>query len=261
MKPVSWKNTAGLDNIPDTLQPLVARLIKFYQNYYGSQLKAVYMNGSVVRGEWKPGHDIDVMAFVRGEADADDTEVASRLQTILRESGAPISHIDSFTMSDALRRNPRPRPQYRLMTIALDGARVWGKEIELHNVVPSDPAQFAAALYFDFKNAYHKYLAMTFNDSPEMIKRATRLTKMVPRLANGIAVMHGAPFSSSYTTMLEHIKQWAPEWYKKAQTCFAMRKQSVITAADIAMMLATLGELIDEAERLGTTFAPASECR
>lgn len=256
MKSVAWKNTAHINNVPSELRTLMPKLIATYQDYYGQTLRAVYINGSAVRGEWKPGSDLDIVGFVSGDANPDDPKLAELLSGALQESSLPISHIDPFTITDAIRANPSPRIAYRLMIIALDGLRVWGEAIDLQTAVPSDPAEFCSRLYFDFKSASERYPLMVFDDSKAMQQRAKRVPKLVLRLANGIAVLKGAPFSSSYQTSLEHIRQWAPEWYDKAVQCYNMRTQAGTTAADRTLLLNTLTKLVVCAEKLGVTFAP-----
>jgi predicted nucleotidyltransferase len=256
MQQVTWKNTASTKNIPAQLHPLVSQIIKVYQDYYQANLRAIYLNGSLVRGEWKPGNDIDVIGFVTGNFARDDPQLAQLLAITLQGSGVKASNIDPLTITDAFRNNPTPRMLYRMMILSLDGVCVWGDKIDLPSV-PTDPVTFASRLYFDFKAASDRYSSMSFDGSKDILRRAKKVAKMVLRLANGIAVINGAPFSSSYVTSLQHIKQSAPEWYDQVIACYSLRQKPQLNAADFELLCATLNKLVAHTESLGITFALA----
>ncbi len=84
-----------LDEIPSILRPLADDTVVCYRRHH-SDLRSVYVIGSVAVGEWMPGvSDLDVVGVVEGEVHPDNEAARRRELSTLGVSWPQVSFINN----------------------------------------------------------------------------------------------------------------------------------------------------------------------
>ncbi len=236
------------------IQNLLDRIVATYKGCYGNNLVSVYFNGSVARGEWKAGSDIDVIGFVRQQDfDADKLREQALLE-LFEDYKAEFSAIEALTIAESQFNGSNPKTNYRLMIMELDGTCLWGQSYDFSFAVPKNAVDFVSRLNATYKNSHIKNKTRAYTNPEGLGGWTKRLAKMGVRLAHGIAMLWGAPFEASYAAKLGYIKQFAPELYDRAMICEKLRHNERFTMEQFELLQGIVGNFIQISEQQGVTF-------
>lgn len=228
-----------LDEIPFILRPLADAAVASYQRHH-SDLRSVYVIGSVAVGEWTEGvSDLDVVGVVKGEVHP-ESEAARRRELLkLGRSWPQVSFINNSILSLALLHleDPDVTVLGRARIIAVTGLHVWGDTLDFRPYFPSvevmayGRARRAKILMGRYRNGI---INEPFRSNPQLLARSS--AKATLRVLSGITILRDAVFYTSPNQTAMTVAQYAPEAMQVALRALAIINGAQSTA-DEAMSL------------------------
>lgn len=229
-----------LDQIPSILRPLADATVASYQRHH-SDLRSVYVIGSVAVGEWTEGvSDLDVVGVVGGEVHPENEAARRRELLELGRSWPQVSFINNSILSLALLHveNPDAMVLGRARIIAVTGLHVWGDRLDFRPYFPSvevmayGRARRAKILMGRYRNGI---INEPFRSNPRLLARSS--AKAGLRVLSGITILRGATFYTSPEQTAMMVVQYAPEAAQIALQALAVVNGAQSTT-DEAMNLA-----------------------
>jgi predicted nucleotidyltransferase len=203
-----------LDEIPSILRPLADDTVACYRRHH-SDLRSVYVIGSVAVGEWTEGvSDLDVVGVVEHEfTPADD---AARRGELLKlgKFWPQVSFINNSALSLAALHREKPEAMIvgRAPIIAVTGLHVWGDKLDFQYYIPSveEMARERAARAKILIGRYRSgVINEPFRSNPRLLARSS--AKAAIRVLSGITILRGAVFYTSPEKTVVMIAEFAPE--------------------------------------------------
>jgi predicted nucleotidyltransferase len=229
-----------LDEVPTILRLLVDDTITCYQRHY-SDLRSVYVIGSVAVGEWTEGvSDLDVVGVVEHEVRPEEDAARRRELLELGRLWPQVSFINNSILSLSLLHveNPDAMILGRARIIAVTGLHIWGDRIDFREYLPSvetmayGRANRARILMHRYRNGI---INEPFRSNPRLLARSS--AKAALRVLSGITILRDAVFYTSPEQTAMMVAQYAPEAMQIALRALAIVNGAQSTT-DEAMSLA-----------------------
>lgn len=214
-----------LEEIPSILRPLAADTVACYRRHH-SDLRSVYVIGSVAVGEWTEGvSDLDVVGVVERELTTKDEAPRRRELLALGKSWPQVSFINNSTLSLAVLYAEKPDAMVlgRARIIAVTGLHLWGDRLDFKGYVPTveTMAYGRAARARILMTRYRSgVINEPFRSNPRLLARSS--AKAAIRVLSGITILRGAVFYASPQQTVAMVARYAPEAVPLAQRALAI---------------------------------------
>lgn len=228
-------------------QAAIARHVETYHDHFGPRLRAVYVWGSVHRGEAIRGvSDLDLHAFITDGRTSDDEVWFTRARAALDAEFPGLAGVSRPFSESVLLDGARPNADERTRTIAqslgfrlrYDATRIWGREIVPDAVVPTPNAAFGRGPFEAVRNLARFAARVepenkTDFDLPAEPGLRLRKVARLAVLGGGYLLMARGQFRSfrgaDVLSVLHTLPQWADflteteRWYLNPATDAAER--------------------------------------
>lgn len=239
-------------NVPEQLDAILAHVIASYQKHH-PDLRAIYVVGSVVNGEWLSGiSDLDVIGITEALPTTDSENNRREELVAFGEQVSQISFIDTTVLSlTKLRTNPDALSLGRARIIAVSSLRIWGEVVDFSEHFPT-VVEMARQRIVRAEALMRKYrsgdLIEPFRRNEQLLVRSC--AKAAMRVLSSIAILRGALFYTSPFQTFETVQQFVPEALEIAQRAMTIVRGEQSTPED-AM------SLTDKAIELYRQLCPA----
>ncbi|OHB05777.1 MAG: hypothetical protein A3A26_01630 [Candidatus Zambryskibacteria bacterium RIFCSPLOWO2_01_FULL_47_14] len=212
-----------LDEIPSILRLLADDTVACYRRHH-SDLRSVYVIGSVAVGEWTKGvSDLDVVGVVERELTTEDEAPRRRELLELGKSWPQVSFINNSALSLAALHTEKPDAMVvgRARIIAVTGLHLWGDNIDFQDYVPSVETMAygrAARAKILMKRYRSGIINEPFRSNPRLLARSS--AKAAIRVLSGITILRDATFYTSPEQTVMMIATYAPEAMPLARRAF-----------------------------------------
>ncbi len=214
-----------LEEIPPILRPLADDTVACYRRHH-SDLRSVYVIGSVAVGEWMTGvSDLDVVGVVEREVPPDNEAARRRELSTLGASWPQVSFINNSILSLAALHveNPDAMVLGRARIITVTGLHLWGDRIDFRAYVPSVETMAygrAARAKILMKRYQSGIINEPFRSNPRLLARSS--AKAAIRVLSSITILRGATFYTSPEQTVMMVVRYAPEAIPLAQRALAV---------------------------------------
>lgn len=233
------RNEQSPSVIPSNVAVILDDVINELVRICGSSLSAVYLEGSVGRGDFRPGKsDIDIVAILSSPLTPQKDTIRNRIRPgIAARYAGQILDISMPLLSEI---DANLRTQFILAT---DGLLLHGQ-----TYVPASPLPvtyqevvriLAVPLLSRVDEAHGAIDAIDRGESVDVARVSRWFSKQVLRLAFGIALLRGAEYSSRLSDAADAIEDVVPELGGIAKDLMRYDTQ---TATDKAGLMSQIDE-------------------
>lgn len=210
-------NKTSIDNIIEPHKEILNLFISKIQNVYKDQISAVYLVGSLGRGEYEEGYS-DINIYV-----------------ILNENEIPVEisrdnlnlNLKIFTKNQFLSEQSE---KYRILT-KIDGIFMFGTDLTKQEKVPKAGLFLALILIgdiLDILNEAEKWMTENPEASPlEISKKSKILAKRIIDFIYGIVMSNKPQYTASRKERIEKILEIYPEMEKPTEILIGVSKHGV----------------------------------
>jgi predicted nucleotidyltransferase len=249
---IEIKNDCSENNIPSELKTLISQVIEIYKNIFGDKLVAVYIAGSIPRGNFTKGKsDADFYAVVDIARDELHSEELSKNLANLELSwqGKGLTTIDGEVITtNEIHSLKKRRTAFILHT---DSILIFGRKQNFMFAVPDSSKELATLLNGLAKKRLRKIEVRLAAGTSEA-KDINRITKLTIRCAFGVALIRGATYSPAYKTYPAAISKYVPEL---TPVINSVLEESSNSKYPTSRMINAAEQAISLAEDLGVHFA------
>ncbi|MFN8662667.1 MAG: nucleotidyltransferase domain-containing protein [Thermomicrobiales bacterium] len=221
MDDVIIRNRCAYERIDHRFLPLVEAARDGMLACSGARARALYLQGSIARGEARVGlADLDMLVLLEGSPAADDNRCLADLAASLGAATVLVSRFDLETV-DANALEP-----FRRFVLSSDSLCVYGADsltrteqlmgrLPLAQLVTPDPS----VMLPDYL-AWVEELATAAEDERRFASRI--IGKDLLKLLRGVALLRGAPFEVDIAGMAAQFESYVPEAAEVAEHLFAL---------------------------------------
>ncbi len=243
MDAIVFNDKASIANTPNAVLPTLVLVVEALRSGLDTQLEAIYLYGSIVRGDWEANSsDIDIIGIVNQPVNNDDESRTMRAVTATTESRSPYA-IDCKILhfTDDTDKNTA----YTLSLLS-SGVCIWGSE----DILQQSPASRRAMLdsYVRFRKQQQTKLMHTAQKhTTDTDKKALvrKVSKQTVRVLACTADLQGYAMHTSLTGQLDDVRLHAPHLYERALESY---KRSRSPNTDLEKSFAQLTEAINSYE-------------
>ncbi|MGE3728726.1 MAG: hypothetical protein AB7I41_24460 [Candidatus Sericytochromatia bacterium] len=198
-----------VDKIHPRWRPLLDQLTAAAQGYFGPELKAVYLLGSISRGQEHIGSsDLDLELVISHKASEADKNWAEKLAEQTLADWPDLLKIDlDLLFAEVLQ---APESQRLRFIFASDGLRLWGEDCLPESESWSPGPELAYLLNHHFRWARAETLKM-LQDSGDVAEYTHWISKQALRLGLGLAMCQQPVYTRTVAEMPELIARVLPE--------------------------------------------------
>jgi predicted nucleotidyltransferase len=247
---IEVENRTSLEKIPEELRLLVDEVVEVYKLVFGESLTAVYLAGSIPRGQFRAGKsDADFYAVIDEQRNLDLKKVFKEKLNELNKKWVQkgVTSIDGDVLYfNELKNDKNLRTAFILQT---DAVCVYGKPIDLSFAVPESALDLATLMNKLAKIRLRK-IENRLIEGTSQKKDIRRITKLTLRCAFGIALIEGALYTPEYSQYQIEIDKYVPELSENIKRLLALSNNSIPTQE----MINIAKSAIDIAEKRGIKF-------
>ncbi len=214
--PIEFIDEPSTDNIPKDVKEVIDRVAQSFLRLHGDKLVSVYAHGSTVRGDFdQTVSDID-LAIITSEA-GDSQELIDEEGQLLARLGADSEYRLDISTRDIQEFEAGSRPMNAAI-LAASGACVYGQEINFANFAPTDRLEFVEAVTTFYLREQDIVRSLDLKERES--KSVRRIQKFTVRVLFALAVLEGAPFTTSRPKQLGLIQEYAPTYSISAEDTY-----------------------------------------
>lgn len=203
-----------LKEVPGILRPLVDDIVACYRPHH-SDLRSVFIIGSVAVGEWTEGvSDLDIVGVVDNTFTAEDEAPRRHELLELGKSWPQVLFINNSTLSLAAlhTENPDAMAVGRARIIAVTGLFLWGEALDFQDYFPTVAAMgYGRATRAKILMGRYRsgIINEPFRSNPQLLARSC--AKAAIRVLSGITILRDAIFYASSHQTAAMVTKYAPE--------------------------------------------------
>lgn len=250
------KCLSSLDRIHPHWQPLLTGLIQAAQNYFGEDLRAVYLLGSVGRGQEEEGYsDVDLELVITRSPDELERGWAESLskQTLIEWPTLLKIDLDLLFIDTLL----RPDQQRLRFIFATDAVLLWGNPLRLPTETWSPGPKLAWLLNSHYHWARQEIFRCLQQPNPEEIANPRHvaecihwIAKQALRLGLGLAMCEQPIYTNRVADMPALAGQVLPELKTTMELSLQQYRQPVNDTTQALSFMAQLAPLYQLAEQI-----------
>ena len=231
------RNTCSRRNVGAPFAPLIPTAIDTYRRVFADSLTAIYLMGSVPRGEAIVGEsDIDFVGLVDGDPTATGLEELATQETTLAHAYPVVARVDlEAERLDTL-------SEFRRFVLASDSICVYGDTSLTQEYLDMERARLAELVTPDASALIEAYRAAVQRLDPvsnlNQIARYARVTgKDLLKCLRRVALLRGAPYEKSIGVIHQQVGLFAPVFGGLAGELYALYRQPRVEPSAILRVL------------------------